>query len=405
MQGLQFYTADIVSLYKNIDIGKCVDDILEFAAEHIEYLDLWSLSLTDVHIILNLVLFKSFFTFNNRLYQQLVGLFMGCIPIPLAAVIRVFSFERRSIYTDTYYLSNPVHLFFGRYIDDLGSFSRTREITLETLNRISDMDPDGLLKWELDFLEYCQHFVPFLSTQIRTDEAGILHHKYYRKSQKKDITINFNSHHPLNTKLLTAKNFYSTSKACSANDIYTEESYKIIDKLLARNDFKNPRQYIQYRSPKIERRNKITRKNDAEYFSLRLPYISENMSNKIRKYIINHNLPIRIIFTPGQKFRDIFCNSRPYDKKHCFNARCTICPRLCDNSDCQMLGCVYKIKCNICQEVYIGEASRTPHERLMEHNRLAANPGKYPNEALYQHYETFHPGKTPDLVFSILDKE
>ena len=261
LQGLQFYTADVVSLYTNIDVGRCVDDIIEFAAERIEHLDLWGSSLTEVHIILDLVLSGSFFTFNNRLDQQLVGLFMGCRPSPLAAVIRVFSFESRSIYTDTYYLSNPVHLFFGRYyIDDLSSLSRTREVALETLNRISDMLPDGLLKWELDFPESCRHFVPFLSTQIRIDEEGILHHKYYRKSQKKDITINSYSHHPFKTKLLTARNFYTTAKACSSNDIYTEESYKIIDRLLARNDFKNPRQYVQYRSPKIERRNTITRK-------------------------------------------------------------------------------------------------------------------------------------------------
>ena len=220
---------------------------------------------------------------------------------------------------------------------------------------------------------------------MRIDEEGILHHKYYCKSQKKDITINFCSHHPLNTKLLTARNFYTIAKACSSNDIYTEESYKIIDRLLARNDFKNPRQYIQYRSTKfkIEGRNTIRRKKDAEYVFICLPYISENMSNKIRIYIVNHNLPIRIIFTPGRKLKDIFCSSRPYDNKYCFSSRCTICPRFCDNSDCQVLGCVYKkIKGNTCQEVYIGETSRTAHERLMEHNRYAANPGKYPDEAL-----------------------
>ena len=222
LQGLQFYTADVVSLYTNIDMGKCLDDIIEFAAEHIEHLDLWGLSLTEVLMILDLALSRSFFTFNNRLYQQLVGLFMGCRPSPLAAVIQIFSFERLSIYTNTYYLSNPVHLFFGRYLDDLGSLSSTREKALETLNRISDMDPDGLSKWELDFPESCQHFVPFLSTQIRIDEESILHHKYYRKSQKKDITINFCSHHPLNTKLLTARNFYTSAKACTVvSHIYT----------------------------------------------------------------------------------------------------------------------------------------------------------------------------------------
>ena len=58
--------------------------------------------------------------------------------------------------------------------------------------------------------------------------------------------------------------------------------------------------------------------------------------------------------------------------------------------------------------MYIGETSRTAHERLMKHNRCAANPGKYPDEAPSQHYDTFHPGTSLDLVFlvfSILDKE
>ena len=55
--------------------------------------------------------------------------------------------------------------------------------------------------------------------------------------------------------------------------------------------------------------------------------------------------------------------------------------------------------------MYIGETSRTAHERLMEHNRYAANPGKYPDKALSQHYDMFHPDTSPDLVLSILDKE
>ena len=71
----------------------------------------------------------------------------------------------------------------------------------------------------------------------------------------------------------------------------------------------------------------------------------------------------------------------------------------------QVLGCMHKIKSNICQEVHIGETSHTAHEHLMEHNRYVANPGKYLDEALFQNYDTFHLGTTPDLVFSTLDKE
>ena len=404
LQGLQFYSADVISLYTNINIEKCVDDIIEFAAEHIDQLDLWGLSLTEVHLMLDLVLSRSFFTYNNRMYQQLVGLFMGCRPSPLSAVIRVFTFERRSIYTDPCYLSNPVHLFFGRYMDDVGSLSSTKEGAWELLNKISESDPDNLLKWELDFPESCEQFVPFLSTQIRIDEMGGLHYKYYRKAQKKDITINFNSHHPLSTKLETVKNFYKTAKNCSSNDAYTKESYRVVDKLLTHNSYQNPRQYINYNQikPKMVSSNLS---KDIEYISLSLPYISEVFSMNVKRYIVSHALPLRVIFTPGPKLRDIFCSSRPYDKRKCFISRCNICPRFIDNSDCQMLGCVYKIVCNICKEVYIGETSRPVHERLMEHSRYAANPNIYPEEALSKHYGTLHPDAKPDLLFSILDRD
>ncbi len=121
--------------------------------------------------------------------------------------------------------------------------------------------------------------------------------------------------------------------------------------------------------------------------------------------MISHNLPLRLIFTPGKSIKSIFCSSRPYDKRKCFNNRCTICPRFDDESDCQVLGAVYKIHCNLCHEIYIGETSRTAHERLMEHCRFAASPDKYPDEALAKHYKQLHNGSNPDLTFSILCRE
>ena len=42
-------------------------------------------------------------------------------------------------------------------------------------------------------------------------------------------------------------------------------------------------------------------------------YFREYVS-KIRKNIINHNLPIHIIFNLGQELKNIFCSSRPYKK-------------------------------------------------------------------------------------------
>ena len=314
-------------------------DIIGLVAEHIDHMDLRGLKLTEVYLMLELVLSNSFFTYNNKLYLQLVGLFMGCMPSPLGAVIRMYNFIRNSIFTDTYYLSSPINLFFGVYMDDLGSLSVSREEACDVLDRISGKDPRKLIKWELDYPESDQHFIPFLSTQIRVDAQGNLHYKFYRKPQRKLITLRLqsSSHHLCSTKVNTAKNFYNTAKVCSSSPEYIEESYQIIGKLLLANGYVEPRNFIQSRSPKC---SNSSRKVTGDCVPLSLPYLTETASSNIMRYINSHDLPIRVTFTPGQKLRDIFCCSRPNDKITCFNRNCQICPRLTDGSDCTATGVV-----------------------------------------------------------------
>ena len=84
--------------------------------------------------------------------------------------------------------------------------------------------------------------------------------------------------------------------------------------------------------------------------------------------------------------------------------KCQVCPRLTDGSDFTATGVVYKIICKYCNQVYIGETSRSLHERLMEHTRYASSPTKNPEEALSIHYTTYHINCKPDLSFSILER-
>ena len=189
-------------------------------------------------------------------------------------------------------------------MDDLGSLSVSREEACNVLDRISEKDPRKLIKWELDYAESDQHFIPFLSTLIRVDAQGILHYKLYRKPQKKLITLHSSSHHLYSTKV-------NTAKVCSSSP----ESYQIINKLLLANGYVEPRSLIHSRSPK---QSNSFRKVTGDCVPLSLPYLTETASSNIR-YINSHDLPIRVTFTPGQKLRDIFCCSRPNDKITCFN--------------------------------------------------------------------------------------
>ena len=60
--------------------------------------------------------------------------------------------------------------------------------------------------------------------------------------------------------------------------------------------------------------------------------------------------------------------------------------------------------CKYCDQVYIGETSRSLHERLMELCRYASSPTNYPEEALSIYCTKFHINFKPDLSFSILER-
>ena len=68
---------------------------------------------------------------------------------------------------------------------------------------------------------------------------------------------------------------------------------------------------------------------------------------------------------------------------------------------------IYQITCNLCNELYIGESSRSLHDSLGEHLRFPKNPSNtsYKKEAFAAHYGQHHPGQTPDLTFKLMKTE
>ena len=77
-------------------------------------------------------------------------------------------------------------------------------------------------------------------------------------------------------------------------------------------------------------------------------------------------------------------------------ADCKICLNLPDSCDCTVEYPVYRITCQLCSDIYIGESSRTVHDRLSEHLRFANNPiaPSYNEEAMAVHYRQKHLGES-----------
>ena len=124
------------------------------AAEHIDSLDLLGLKLIDLHLMLELVLSSSYFTFAGRLYQQLIGLFMGCKPSPICAVVRVYTFVKRIIYVDPHYLTLP----YGRYIDEAFTITDDKELAVSSTayqHRIPMVESGGKLNSRYQTVRLC----------------------------------------------------------------------------------------------------------------------------------------------------------------------------------------------------------------------------------------------------------
>ena len=151
-------------MYANINIQSCIDDAISLASEYQQSLCLYGLKLSDIQEMLEVIFGDLFFTYNRRVFRQLIGLFMGCKPSPIRVIVRVYIFEHRSIYTDINYISIP----YGKYIDDAYILTNTTEDALAVFQTITEQDPNALLKWEIDFPRQNSHFVPFLETAVRT---------------------------------------------------------------------------------------------------------------------------------------------------------------------------------------------------------------------------------------------
>ena len=212
LQGRAFCSADVTSLYTNINIQGCIEDVINLAAEHLDSLDLFGLELTDVHEILETVLTNAYFAFDNHLYMQLLGLFMGCKPSPIGAIVRVYTFERRSIYIDAHYL--PLSVTYGRYVDDAGTVVDSEDHARLLFQSISEQDSDGHLGWEIEYPSSPDQFVPFLGTQIRIDNRGSLE---YRKRTEETDNSELQVPPPNETKVEVARNFYKTVSISSSS--------------------------------------------------------------------------------------------------------------------------------------------------------------------------------------------
>ena len=161
LRGKQFFTADVESLYTNINVNTAILNIIEFATEHRSKLTLYGLTLTDIHELFEVSLLNSYFMYDRQVYIQLQGFFMGVRPAPLGAIIKMWKLESLSLYTDL----RISMVYYGRFYDDLSSAAHNKRRAQLMCNLIEAEDPDQLIHLTLDYPPTKDDYTPFLNME------------------------------------------------------------------------------------------------------------------------------------------------------------------------------------------------------------------------------------------------
>ena len=204
---------------------------------------------------------------------------------------------------------------------------------------------------------------------------------------------------------------YKTAETIASNTENKQHSIKMVDELLKNNGYNNRvLEQIKTRS-----KNKIPkkRKNTGKSSTLKMPYLSDQCTAKIKCAAEKYKLPVRVITTPGLKLKNILTASKPLDKPQCPNKNCVTCKALktTSNGKCSDSNVIYHMNCEKkkCQPInighYDGETYRPTHCRFTEHYRAAKNPSakSYLNNPWAKHYKQHHPGcKEPEIGLKII---
>jgi hypothetical protein len=324
---------DVVSLFTNVPQEDTITYIKQRLKEETKWKDITKLDEKDIICLLTLCLQCSYFRFRENIYIQHDGVPMGSPISPAFANLFMENLET------TIVSRNPSIDFWTRYADDTFSLIKGRKIK-ETLNTLNAYHPK--IKFTVEIEK--DDSLPFLDVLTRRKDDNTFSHSVYRKSTTTNRYLNFASYHHMSQKIsVVDAQAYRALKICDAETINAELSF--ITSILKKNDY--PSSLIEKRissmKQKIQTNNPIQAQNPTPRFIL--PYLGP-ITGRLTHYL-RRRTSFDFGYTTGFKMKNFFQAHK--DKK---------AKRSCG---------VYKIACEDCDEVYVGETGRTLEIRTKEH--------------------------------------
>jgi hypothetical protein len=327
----------------------------------------------DIVKLLGLCLKCTYFLFQGEYYLQIHGAAMGSPVSPIVCNLYMEYFEQRALAE----AKHPPRLW-RRYVDDTYAVlkkSHGQEFT-DFLNTVDDdikwtTEGEVVLKGSGEGEEEStERALAFLDTWSVIKEDGSVKTKVFRKETHTDQYLSFNSNHPLEHKRGVVRTLMHRANTVVSDAKDREQEKSHIQEALRMNGY--PEWVIQ--DPKAQppstqdesvqdtvgeeaipdetteggapSTDKVRKK-----YPVVIPYV-KGVSEQMRRVLKGYGL--KVYFKPTNTLRQILV--RPKDKV--LKERVT-CP-------------VYQIKCEDCEDSYIGETGRSFKARFQEHRRKSS---------------------------------
>lgn len=335
---------DITNLYTNVP----VDETISLVKNNLEnYSDLTKGAIEELVMLLRTVLQQNYFQFNNSYYIQNEGLAMGSPLSSILAEIYLNNIEINHIFSPTSNVANNI-LFYRRYVDDTLVIYKGNVRQLEILNnKLNAIAPK--LKFTLE--TEVDNKLNFLDLTLHKVDNKI-EFSIYRKPTATDHTIDNSSYHPITHKMAA----------------YNSLVHRLLTIPLSPENYRNEVQLIKhiavangYNSSIVDRiilKQRSKRKNNScplntSVTKAKPQFVSVEygglLHNKLKNELRKHNVVL------ASKTSNKLENKLNVNK-----------PAATLNNGTDGTG-VYRLTCNDCPMMYIGQTGRSFKKRFSEH--------------------------------------
>ena len=329
---------DVVDLFTNVPLDLALDIIRDRISEHHQNMDT-KLSEDSIMDLLLACTKATYFTWGDRIYEQIHGLPMGSPLSPIITELFMMEMEEKALVTAP---CKP--LCWLRKVDDIFTILRPEDDENLLLDHLNQQHA------RLQFTMEKEHnnSLPFLDVYI-TREADQLHTSVYRKPSHTDQYINWKSCHPRTTKEGIIATLTKRAKnVCSGSSLQSE-----LDHL--RNTFIDDNDYPAETVNCVI--NKTLLRCDSK---IAPPPRSPSPIFITLPFIGKPSLIIRRMLRDLAAAEVVFVTNPPL--KNYLKATGKQNPSV----PAEPKGTVYKIDCS-CKNSYIGETGRPLDVRVKEH--------------------------------------